>query len=61
MNTGISLDLRLPIGILFLVIGALLAIYGFLTDGMDVDRWWGVVMVGFGGVMYWLARRARGA
>ncbi|HEY6808872.1 MAG TPA: hypothetical protein VI160_08810 [Gemmatimonadales bacterium] len=60
MNTERPLDLRLPIGILFLVIGALLAVYGLLTAGMEVDRWWGAVMVGFGGTMFWLARRARG-
>jgi len=61
MNSQISLDLRLPIGILFLVIGALLAVYGFLGEGVEIDRWWGLVMVAFGGMMYGLARRARGA
>lgn len=61
MNSQISLDLRVPIGILFLVIGALLAVYGFLGEGVEIDRWWGLVMVGFGGMMYGLARRARGA
>jgi ABC-type maltose transport system permease subunit len=61
MNSEISLDLRLPIGILFLVIGALLALYGFLAEGVAIDRWWGLVMVAFGGMMFWLARRARAA
>ena len=61
MNSEISLDLRYPIGILFLVIGALLAAYGFLGEGVEIDRWWGLVMVAFGGMMYGLARRARGA
>jgi len=61
MNSEISLDLRYPIGILFLVIGALLAAYGFLAEGVEIDRWWGLVMVAFGGMMYGLARRARGA
>jgi hypothetical protein len=61
MNSEISLDLRLPIGILFLVIGALLTLYGFLAEGVGIDRWWGLVMLAFGGMMFWMARRARGA
>lgn len=56
-----GLDLRLPIGTLFIVIGLLLVGYGFLNTGVDVDRWWGLVMLLFGIVMAWLARRARKA
>ncbi|HYK11587.1 MAG TPA: hypothetical protein VEV39_12365 [Gemmatimonadales bacterium] len=54
-----GLDLRLPIGALFLIIGLLLAGYGWMTAGMEVDRWWGLVMVVFGLVMVTLARRGR--
>jgi len=54
-----GLDLRLPIGALFLIIGLLLAGYGWMTAGMEVDRWWGLVMVVFGLVMVTLARRSR--
>jgi hypothetical protein len=54
-----GLDLRLPIGALFLIIGLLLAGYGWMTAGMDVDRWWGLVMVVFGLIMVTLARRSR--
>ena len=54
-----GLDLRLPIGALFLIIGLLLAGYGWMTGGMEVDRWWGLVMVVFGLVMVTLARRSR--
>lgn len=54
-----GLDLRLPIGALFLIIGLLLAGYGWMTTGMEVDRWWGLVMVAFGLVMVTLARRSR--
>lgn len=54
-----GLDLRLPIGALFLIIGLLLAGYGWMTAGMDVDRWWGLVMALFGLVMITLARRSR--
>lgn len=55
-----GLDLRLPIGALFLVIGLLLAGYGWMTAGVDVDRWWGLVMAAFGLGMVVLARRNRG-
>lgn len=54
-----GLDLRLPIGALFLIIGLLLAGYGWMTAGMEIDRWWGLVMVVFGLVMVTLARRSR--
>jgi len=54
-----GLDLRLPIGALFLIIGLLLAGYGWMTAGMEIDRWWGLVMVVFGLVMVTLARRGR--
>ena len=54
-----GLDLRLPIGALFLIIGLLLAGYGWMTAGVEVDRWWGLVMVLFGLVMVTLARRSR--
>lgn len=56
-----GLDLRLPIGALFLIIGLLLAGYGWMTAGVDVDRWWGLVMVAFGLGMVVLARRNRGS
>lgn len=55
-----GLDLRLPIGALFLIIGLLLAGYGWMTAGVDVDRWWGLVMAAFGLGMVVLARRNRG-
>jgi hypothetical protein len=54
-----GLDLRLPIGALFLIVGLLLAGYGWMTAGMEIDRWWGLVMVVFGLTMVTLARRSR--
>ena len=67
-----SLDLRVPIGLLFLALGALLAVYGALGDraiyqaslGINVNLWWGVVLVLFGSIMLgsaWLAARKRAA
>lgn len=61
-------DLRLPIGFLFSIFGAVLVIYGFITPaetyrqslGINVNLYWGVVLCGFGGVMLAFAIRARG-
>jgi drug/metabolite transporter (DMT)-like permease len=54
-----SLDLRVPIGLLFGLIGALLTIYGLFSDpaiyqaslGINVNLWWGLVLMLFGGAM----------
>ena len=62
-----NLDLRLPIGLMFSFIGALLAVFGFLSDksiyarslGINVNLWWGLVLLAFGVVMLTLALRAR--
>ncbi len=61
-------DLRLPIGFLFSIFGAILVIYGFITPaetytqslGINVNLYWGVVLCAFGGVMLGFALRARG-
>lgn len=63
-----QLDIRLPMGLLFLVLGVILAIYGFTSDhaiyaahslGQNVNLIWGVIFILFGGLMLWLARRSR--
>ena len=63
-----NLDLRLPIGGMFAIFGAMLALYGLVGDhaiyarslGINVNLWWGLVLLVFGLVMLWLALRARG-
>jgi hypothetical protein len=60
-----GLDIRMPIGWLFLVYGGLLIGYGELSDkaiyarslGVNINAGWGVVMLLFGAVMLALARR----
>lgn len=50
------LDIRLPLGLLFLVLGLLLVIFGFASNpelyerslGVNVNLWWGLVMMLFG-------------
>jgi hypothetical protein len=60
-----SFDLRLPIGLLFLAFGVILAIDGIvghrLVLDINVNLWWGVVMMVFGGLMLGLAARAKNA
>jgi len=60
-------DLRLPIGLLFSIIGAIVAIYGLVTPaekyacslGINVNLWWGIVMLIFGASMLALALASR--
>ena len=64
-----KLDLRLPIGLMFSIIGVMLAVFGFTSDpaiyqrslGINVNLWWGLVLLAFGLVMLGFALRARGA
>ena len=63
-----SMDIRAPLGGLFMLLGAMLAGYGLfasgsggpsdLSSGTNVNLWWGLVMLVFGAVMLLLARRA---
>ncbi len=57
-----QLDIRLPIGLMFAVLGLLLVIVGLFVDTsaaqvMNVNLWWGGVMLVFGVVMFILGRR----
>ncbi len=65
MSASGDLDVRVPIGALFTLIGLLLAVYGFMqpastnaafTKGGQINLWWGLVMLVFGVVMLLLAR-----
>ena len=69
MSGAIGLDIRFPIGGLFTVLGLLLAGYGIATAGdstlyerslsVNVNLWWGLVMLGFGVLLLAAASRAR--
>jgi hypothetical protein len=67
-----NLDIRLPIGLLFALLGALLALYGLATGfaqptmyerslEININLWWGLVMLLFGATMTWLGRRGAAA
>ena len=64
-----KLDLRLPIGLMFSIFGVLLLGFGIISDaaiyqrslGINVNLWWGAVLLLFGLVMLGFALKARGA
>lgn len=61
-----KLDIRLPIGLLFSILGILLVLYGAFSDstvyqrslGININLWWGAAMFVFGSVMLLLSRRS---
>ncbi len=69
MSTASSLDIRLPIGGLFTLLGLLVGGYGLGTAqdagryerslGVNVNLWWGLIMLVFGVLLLVLASRAR--
>ena len=63
-----GLDIRLPLGMLFVIVGGMLAVFGVMTRGSaiyasslgtNVNLVWGAVMLGFGLVMLLGGLRAR--
>ncbi|MFY9986587.1 MAG: hypothetical protein WAK31_17620 [Chthoniobacterales bacterium] len=61
-------DIRLPIGYLFTIFGALLVLFGLFTAnadmyqrslGINIDLWWGGVLLIFGLLMAFAARKAK--
>ena len=69
------LDIRIPIGLLFVVQGVLLVVFGMLSMfgivadkaiydhslGINVNLWWGLVMLAFGIFMFVMGRRGTSA
>ena len=61
------LDIRLPIGLLFSICGILLVLFGTLSNpqlyerslNININLWWGLVMLVFGVIMLFLGRRGR--
>jgi hypothetical protein len=55
-----QLDIRYPMGLLFSILGLLIAGYGLftkhLTLGININLWWGLVLLAFGAIMLLLAR-----
>jgi hypothetical protein len=64
-----NLDLRIPMGMMFTLVGAILAAFGVATKdrvgfyaqslGINVNLWWGLVLLAFGLTMLLLGRRGQ--
>jgi hypothetical protein len=62
------LDLRWPMGLMFFVVGALITIYGLFTAGdaqlyqrslgININLWWGLVLLAFSSFVLLMAYRA---
>ncbi|PYS94287.1 MAG: hypothetical protein DMF64_01465 [Acidobacteria bacterium] len=63
------LDIRTPIGLMFAILGALLVGTGLIVDGnvyrrslgININLWWGLVMLAFGLLMLYMGRRGTSA
>ena len=62
------LDVRIPLGLLFLLVGLILVVFGFTSDpaiyaqhslGQNVNLLWGAIFALFGAVMLLLTRRKK--
>jgi hypothetical protein len=63
------LDLRIPMGLMFTMVGAILTAFGLATRdrtdlyvkslGIDANLWWGIVLLVFGIVMLTMGRRGQ--
>ena len=64
-----NFDLRLPVGLMFSLFGAMLTVYGLMTDaamyekslGININLIWGIVLLVFGLLMLVAALRTRRA
>jgi len=64
-----GLDIRWPIGLMFSFVGALMTVYGFVTAGdaemyhrsldININLYWGLVLLVFGLLMLILAWRGK--
>jgi membrane protein implicated in regulation of membrane protease activity len=71
MTSMMSFDIRLPIGGLFTVLGLIIGGYGLATasnpahyessQGVNINLWWGLVMLLFGVLLLAAAGRSRRA
>jgi multisubunit Na+/H+ antiporter MnhG subunit len=61
-------DIRMPIGYLFTIFGAMLVLFGLFTAnadmyqrslGINIDLWWGAVLLIFGLLMAFAARNSQ--
>ena len=60
-----GLDIRLPIGLMFAILGVLLAGWGLVSDkaiyerslGININLIWGTILIAFSVILLWLGSR----
>ena len=60
-----GLDIRLPIGLMFAILGVLLAGWGLVSDkaiyerslGININLIWGIILIVFSVILLWLGSR----
>jgi hypothetical protein len=66
MSGGMGgMDIRTPMGLMFAIIGIIIAVFGMTTSGdpmydkhslgININLWWGLVMAAFGIIMLVMA------
>jgi ABC-type Fe3+-siderophore transport system permease subunit len=65
-----NLDLRIPMGMMFTLVGAILSVFGLVTMGnpmyerslgINANLDWGLVLLAFGLIMFFFGRRGQKA
>jgi hypothetical protein len=64
-----GLDIRVPLGMIFLIIGGIMGIFGLMTHGdatiyekslgVDLNLTWGAIMFVFGAIMFAVGRKKK--
>lgn len=64
-----GLDIRVPLGLIFMIIGGIMGVFGATTHGdaslyerslgVDLNLTWGSIMFVFGGIMFFVGRRQK--
>jgi len=64
-----GLDIRIPLGLVFLLIGGIMGVFGVFTHsdadlyqkslGMDINLDWGGIMFAFGAIMFFFGKRKK--
>jgi multisubunit Na+/H+ antiporter MnhG subunit len=63
-----GLDIRIPLGLIFLITGGIMSIFGFVTRnsaiyqrsmGINLNLTWGALMFVFGLIMFLVGRRQK--
>jgi sulfite exporter TauE/SafE len=63
-----NLDLRIPMGLMFTLVGGILGAFGLATNGSEIyaaslginaNLWWGLVLLVFGLTMFLMGQRSQ--